>query len=131
DLGKPEGFVARQVSGWKKRWDLVKGDSPVVLMDALADRLAATLPAPPRASIVHNDLKLDNCAFEPSTPDRVASIFDWDMATLGDPLVDLGTVLKYWPDPSDPPGSRRTSRPGLLSMALPPRTQIATWYADF
>ena len=50
------------------------------------------MPAPSRASIVHNDLKLDNCQFDPADPDRVTSIFDWDMTTLGDPLIDLGTL---------------------------------------
>ena len=59
------------------------------------------MPNSPRPSILHNDYKLDNCQFDPSAPDRVKSIFDWDMATLGDPLVDLGTLLNYWPDPSD------------------------------
>jgi aminoglycoside phosphotransferase (APT) family kinase protein len=130
DLGRPEGFLARQVAGWKKRWDLVKGESGLGLMDELADQLAASLPPAQRVSIVHNDLKLDNCSFAPSQPDRVTSIFDWDMATLGDPLIDLGTLLNYWPDPSDPPTAHRTSRPGLLELGLPSRDQITAWYAE-
>ncbi len=52
------------------------------------------------------------------------------MATLGDPLVDLGTLLNYWPDPSDPPDARRTSRPGLLTAGLPTRAEITNWYAE-
>ena len=62
---------------------------------------------------MHNDLKLDNCQFDPADPDRVQSIFDWDMTTLGEPLVDLGTLLNYWPDPSDPPNAGRVSHEGL------------------
>ena len=76
-----------------------------------ADPSAAPGPAPRRASIVHNDLKLDNCQFAPENPDHVTSIFDWDMTTLGDPLVDLGTLLNYWPDPMDTEATQRGTRP--------------------
>ena len=69
-------------------------------------------------SIVHNDLKLDNCQFDPADPDRVLSIFDWDMTTLGDPLIDVGTLLNYWPDPGDSDGAQRASNPGLTHMGL-------------
>jgi len=95
DLGRPEGFAGRQVAGWAKRWELAKFDDSPVAMDELHERLVREIPAPSRVSIVHNDLKLDNCQFDPADPDRVASIFDWDMATLGDPLIDLGTLLGY------------------------------------
>jgi aminoglycoside phosphotransferase (APT) family kinase protein len=130
DLGRPDGFAARQVSGWKTRWDLVRPDDGPPLMDELPDRLAAMLPEPTRVSIVHNDLKLDNCQFEPDNPDRVRSIFDWDMTTLGEPLIDLGTLLNYWPDPSDPPNARRVSHEGLLSMGLPTRAEVTARYAE-
>jgi aminoglycoside phosphotransferase (APT) family kinase protein len=130
DLGKPAGFAARQVAGWKTRWDLVRPDDGNPLMDEVPERLAASVPEPTRVSIVHNDLKLDNCQFDPAVPDRVQSIFDWDMTTLGEPLVDLGTLLNYWPDPTDPPVSRRVSHEGLLHMGLPTRAEITTRYAD-
>jgi aminoglycoside phosphotransferase (APT) family kinase protein len=129
DLGKPDGFVERQVSGWAKRWALARFDDSPPAMDALHRRLERTTPAPSRASIVHNDLKLDNCQFTSGDPDRVASIFDWDMTTLGDPLIDLGTLLNYWPDPADPDGGQRASNPGLAKMGLPPRAEIAARYA--
>jgi aminoglycoside phosphotransferase (APT) family kinase protein len=70
---------------------------------------------------VHQPGPLDNCQFDPADPDRVASIFDWDMATLGDPLIDLGTLLNYWPDPADPEDAQRASYPGLAHMGLPTR----------
>jgi aminoglycoside phosphotransferase (APT) family kinase protein len=129
DLGRPEGFVERQVSGWAKRWELSKFDDSPAAMEELHQRLVAGMPAMSRASIVHNDLKLDNCQFDPANPDRVASIFDWDMATLGDPLIDLGTLLNYWPDPSDPPEASRASHPGLTRLGLPTRAEITTRYA--
>jgi aminoglycoside phosphotransferase (APT) family kinase protein len=130
DLGKPDGFAARQVAGWKTRWDLVRPDDGSPLMDEVPVRLAASVPAATRVSIVHNDLKLDNCQFDPADPDRVQSIFDWDMTTLGEPLVDVGTLLNYWPDPSDPPEARRVSHEGLLHMGLPTRAEITSRYAE-
>jgi aminoglycoside phosphotransferase (APT) family kinase protein len=129
DLGKPAGFTARQVSGWKRRWDLAKVDDAPALMDEVHARLVRGLPAPTRVSIVHNDLKLDNCQFDPADPDRVASIFDWDMTTLGDPLVDLGTLLNYWPDPADPESMDRGNHPGLRAMGLPTRAEVTARYA--
>jgi aminoglycoside phosphotransferase (APT) family kinase protein len=130
DLGKPDGFVERQLNGWAKRWELSKFDDSPPEMDELHRRLARGLPAPSRVSIVHNDLKLDNCQFDPTKPDRVASIFDWDMTTLGDPLIDLGTLLNYWPDPADPPDASRASHPGLTQMGLPTRAEITARYAS-
>ncbi|MEO5898762.1 MAG: phosphotransferase family protein [Ilumatobacteraceae bacterium] len=127
-LGRPEGFVERQVEGWHTRWGLVRPEDGPPQMDELPGRLKARLPAPTRVSIVHNDLKLDNCQFAPGEPDRVASIFDWDMTTLGEPLIDLGTLLNYWPDPGDSPDQRRVSHEGLLAMGLPSRAEIIDRY---
>lgn len=129
DLGRPAGFVERQVSGWARRWQLARFDDSPPAVEALHDRLARDTPAPTRVSIVHNDLKLDNCQFDPAAPDRVSAIFDWDMATLGDPLVDLGTLLNYWPDPADPPDAQRGNHPGLLQMGLPARAELVGRYA--
>jgi aminoglycoside phosphotransferase (APT) family kinase protein len=130
DLGKPEGFIERQLSGWARRWALAKVDDSPASMDELYRRLVGSMPAMSRVSIVHNDLKLDNCQFDPANPDRVASIFDWDMATLGDPLIDLGTLLNYWPDPADPEDSQRANNPGLTRMRLPTRAEITARYAE-
>jgi aminoglycoside phosphotransferase (APT) family kinase protein len=129
DLGRPEGFVERQVSGWARRWELARFEDSPAAMDDLHRRLLRRLPAMSRVSIVHNDLKLDNCQFDPGNPDRVASIFDWDMTTLGDPLIDLGTLLNYWPDPADPEHAQRTSHPGLARIGLPARAEIVAHYA--
>jgi len=129
DLGRPEGFVERQVSGWAKRWTLSRFDDSPPSMEEIHRRLASRLPAMSRVSIVHNDLKLDNCQFDPADPDRVVSIFDWDMTTLGDPLIDLGTLLNYWPDPADSEAMARGTRPGLARMGLPSRAEIVARYA--
>lgn len=129
-LGRPDGFVERQVTGWHTRWDLVRPDDGPPEMDAVPKRLLASLPEPTRVSFVHNDLKLDNCQFDPANPDRVQSIFDWDMTTLGEPLIDLGTLLNYWPDPSDPADAGRVSHQGMLEMGLPTRTEIIERYTE-
>ena len=130
DLGRPDGFVARQVSGWKKRWDLVADDRYDAGMSEIHARLERSMPAPQRVSFVHNDLKLDNCMFATGRPDELISFFDWDMTTLGDPLVDLGTLLNYWPDPSDPDDGSRASHDGMQRMGLPSRAEVAERYGE-
>jgi len=129
DLGRPKGFVERQVKGWKKRWDLVADPHHDAAMSAVHARLAASIPTAERVSLVHNDLKLDNCMFDPADPDRVIAFFDWDMTTLGDPLIDLGTLLNYWPDPSDA-GVSRGGHVGMERMGLPTRTEIKEIYGE-
>ena len=130
DLGRPDGFVARQLRGWKQRWDLVADDRYDTGMTQVHSELEAALPEPQRVSLVHNDLKLDNCMFDPADPDRVTSFFDWDMTTLGDPLVDIGTLLNYWPDPSDGVAEKRFNHVGMEHMGLPPRAEIVARYAE-
>lgn len=130
ELGRPQGFVQRQVHGWKQRWDRVADTRFDKQMTAVHASLEASLPSPQRESFVHNDLKLDNCMIDSADPDRIAAIFDWDMATLGDPLVDLGTLLSYWPDVSDPAGAARASHDGMRRMGLPSRAELIARYAQ-
>jgi aminoglycoside phosphotransferase (APT) family kinase protein len=95
-LGKPAGFVARQVSGWAERW-LRSRTEELAEMDALAEWLAARLPPDPRrATMVHGDFKLDNVMLDARDVGRVVGVFDWEMSAVGDPLVDLGILLAYW-----------------------------------
>jgi aminoglycoside phosphotransferase (APT) family kinase protein len=129
DLGRPDGFVERQVKGWKKRWDLVAAQEHDEAVCAVHARLEASIPAPQRVAFVHNDLKLDNCMFDPSDPDRVIAIFDWDMTTLGDPLIDLGALLNYWPEEGDPEGSR-IGHDGMARMGLPKRAELIARYGE-
>lgn len=98
DLGRPDGFVGRQVAGWTDRWRRSR-DEDVPAMESLATGLAEHQPAPQRASLIHNDLKLDNTMIN-DTGELIA-VFDWDMSTIGDPLVDLGTTLAYWEGPPE------------------------------
>ncbi len=99
DLGRPDGFVQRQIEGWARRWDAAK-TRDVAAMDEARRLLQTGLPKPQAVSILHNDYKLDNTMV--SGDGEVVAVFDWDMATRGDPLVDLGTLLAYWAEPDGP-----------------------------
>jgi aminoglycoside phosphotransferase (APT) family kinase protein len=95
-LGKAQGFVERQVRGWAERWNRSK-TSDVPEMEAVARWLVESLPPnPARAAIVHGDFKLDNLMLDAADPSRLVAVLDWEMAALGDPLVDLGILLAYW-----------------------------------
>jgi aminoglycoside phosphotransferase (APT) family kinase protein len=101
-FGKPEGYVRRQVEGWSRRWhDARTSDLPQ--MDSAAGWLAANMPPESGRAVIHNDYKLDNVLLDPADPARVVGVFDWEMATVGDPLMDLGTAMSYWIDGWDPP----------------------------
>lgn len=95
ELGKPEGYVSRQIQGWTKRYHDAKTDD-IPEMDQIADWLAANLPPESPPSLIHNDFKFDNVVFDPRAPEKIVAVLDWEMTTLGDPLMDLGTTLGYW-----------------------------------
>lgn len=94
-LGKPEGYVERQVRGWADRWERAKTEE-VSELDEVVRWLAAHIPPPVAPSLVHNDYKLDNIMLAADSPGRVEAVLDWEMTTLGDPLSDLGLALCYW-----------------------------------
>ncbi len=97
DFGRPGGYLDRQVATWRRQYDASRS-RPQPRLDALQDRLAASVPGSEgRAGIVHGDFRLDNAiVVGPPDAPRVAAVLDWEMATLGDPLVDLGMLGLYW-----------------------------------
>ncbi|MEA3502783.1 MAG: phosphotransferase family protein [Actinomycetota bacterium] len=99
DLGRPDEFVSRQVDGWVRRWDAAR-TREVADMDRAAEILSTTIPDPQGTVLLHNDYKLDNTMVDERG--SLVAVFDWDMATRGDPLVDLGTLVAYWVDPAAP-----------------------------
>lgn len=120
-VGRPEGYVERQVDGWTKRYISARTHEQADVDDA-ARWLARHLPERSAAALVHNDFKYDNLVLDPAEPSTILAVLDWEMATVGDPLLDLGTTLAYWVDRSDPPELRSlglgvTSLPGNLSRA--------------
>lgn len=98
-LGKPEGYVARQVSGWSERYIQAQTDDIPELRDAF-DWLARNQPMHSSVAFIHNDFKFDNVIIRDDA--SVAAVLDWEMATVGDPLMDLGTTLAYWAEEEDP-----------------------------
>jgi aminoglycoside phosphotransferase (APT) family kinase protein len=129
DLGKPNGYVARQVTGWIGRYTNAQTE-PVLSMDRLAQWLADHMPAASDAALVHNDYKYDNLVLDPEDLTRIVAVLDWEMATVGDPLMDLGTTLGYWVEPGDPGPMHAnavgpTAVPGSLT-----RQELVARYAD-
>lgn len=102
DLGKPNGYVRRQVLGWSKRFRAARTPD-VPDCEAVMAWLEANIPPETqRACIIHNDFKLDNIVLDPADPFRIIGVLDWEMCTIGDPLMDLGCTLGYWVQQDDP-----------------------------
>jgi aminoglycoside phosphotransferase (APT) family kinase protein len=117
DLGRHEGYVARQLKRWYGQWQQQKTrELPAV--DEVHDTLAARIPAQGPATVVHGDYRLDNCMVTPAGD--VAAVLDWEICTLGDPLADVGMLLVYWTGPDDPPSAWEgdaTTAPGFWNRA--------------
>lgn len=129
DLGRPEGYVARQVDGWTARYLAAKTDE-LPAVERAAAWLRSSMPEAGGAALVHNDFKYDNLVLDAEDLGRVVAVLDWEMATVGDPLMDLGTSLAYWVDPDDPPEVRMlplgpTALAGNLS-----RREVVLRYAE-
>jgi len=120
ELGSPQGYVKRQVEGWTRRYYNSRTDD-VPSIERLADWLQQNLPADSvKAALIHNDYKYDNIVLAPDDLGRVVAVLDWEMATIGDPLMDFGTSLGYWVDVQDPEEWQRygfglTARAGSLT----------------
>jgi aminoglycoside phosphotransferase (APT) family kinase protein len=102
DFGRPDGYVQRQVEGWSRRYKASKTDDAPdfeSIVTWINDKIP---PASVRATIIHNDYKLDNVVLNPDNPLDIIGILDWEMATIGDPLMDLGNSLAYWVQKDDP-----------------------------
>jgi aminoglycoside phosphotransferase (APT) family kinase protein len=126
DLGHPEGFVERQIDGWTRRW-FAAATRPVPDMEVASELLKNSVPIPQRVAILHNDYKLDNTMV--GDDGSLVAVFDWDMATRGDPLVDLGTLLAYWAQRDDPTYLVFGSR-GVAIGEVFPKDQVRVRYAE-
>lgn len=129
DLGKPIGFVERQIEGWYKRWHKAKVDD-LADMDEAYRWLRDNVPASMDATLVHNDYKLDNVMLDSDDPSKIVAIFDWDMCTLGDPLCDLGSLLCYWTEPDDPPYFQAMAMMPLGDLGFMTRKELVARYAE-
>ncbi|MEQ1586169.1 MAG: phosphotransferase family protein [Cyclobacteriaceae bacterium] len=100
-LGKPDGYVQRQVEGWTKRYTNSQTDD-IASMKEVTGWMQKNIPTSSHTSFIHNDFKYDNLVLNPNDLTDIIAILDWEMATVGDPLMDLGTTLAYWAEGSDP-----------------------------
>lgn len=133
DLGRPDGFLERQLSGWTKRWHAAQGGveaeraasetAPVI------DWLERRLPNSRAAALLHNDYRLDNCLLDTADPAHIVAVLDWDMCTRGDPLADLGYVLNYWVEPGDPEEWRQIAAMPTWREGFPSRAKAIQRYA--
>ncbi len=117
DLGHPEGYLLRQVDGWRRRWDKARHQDDLVA-EEVGEWLHQRLPRSPEPTLLHNDWRLDNMAVSEDDPGVCVAVYDWDMATRGDPLSDLGTLMGSWFDPGEAPeqlGMMPTTAPGWMS----------------
>lgn len=126
-LGKPEGYVQRQVEGWIKRYENSITDE-IKSLDEAAVWMKNNLPVSSRVAFIHNDFKYDNLVLAPNDLTKVIAVLDWEMATVGDPLMDLGTTLAYWAEATDADALKPfnlTWMPGNLT-----RQSVLTYYEE-
>lgn len=123
-LGKPDGFLERQVHGWADRWNRAQtgvnaDETPRMKMDRVIRWLVDRRPSSPAPTLVHNDYKLDNIMLSEDSADHVEAVLDWEMATVGDPLADLGLTLCYW---------TWAAAPQVRAREVPTLTSQQGWY---
>lgn len=129
DLGRVGGYVGRQIEGWTRRYEAARTRN-VPSFRKVTRWLAENQPDDVRTCIIHNDWRLDNVVLDPEDPTRIVAVLDWEMATLGDPLMDLGATLAYWVEPgarglAEQFRMQPSSLPGMLS-----REQLVERYLE-
>lgn len=130
DIGRGEGYVARQLEGWSERWRRACTDDVDDLGDLIA-WLEGRRPARDAATcVIHNDYRFDNIVLAADDPLRIIGVLDWEMATLGDPLMDLGNALAYWVQADDDAAFRRTRRQPTDAAGMLTRDDVVAWYAE-
>jgi aminoglycoside phosphotransferase (APT) family kinase protein len=125
-LGKGPGYPTRQVTGWSERYEKARTWN-VPSYRYVRDWLREHAPTDSGSCVIHNDWRFDNLVLAPEDPTRIVGVLDWELATIGDPLMDLGSALAYWVEADDQPLMRMTRRqpthlPGMRSAARSSRT---------
>jgi aminoglycoside phosphotransferase (APT) family kinase protein len=131
DFGKPQGYLERQLRRWTGQLDASR-NRPLPDLDAVTEWLQHHLPESGPATIVHGDYRMDNCMYAPEPPARILAIVDWEMATIGDPLADLGYLLSFWREPGDPQVGLLSDDSFNVSLlpGFPMRRELVQRYAE-
>lgn len=129
ELGKGAGYVRRQIEGWSKRFRKARTDN-VSDCETVMRWLDRNMPEDVATCVIHNDFRFDNVVLDPSDPLEVIGVLDWEMATLGDPLMDLGNSLAYWVQADDDEffqsvRQQPTHLPGMMT-----REEVVAYYAE-
>lgn len=128
DLGRPEGYVERQVRNWSKQYLTAATDDVPIATKVMA-WMQEQQPKQYDHSLIHNDFKYDNVVFKDNSWSEITAILDWEMCTLGDPLMDLGTSLGYWTTATDPAIMKQGLPSPTVMEGNPSRTDIVQEYA--
>ncbi|HEY6779943.1 MAG TPA: phosphotransferase family protein, partial [Thermoleophilaceae bacterium] len=127
DLGRGPGYVARQVAGWSERYTRARTWN-VPSFKRVMRWLDANQPADVATCVIHNDFRLDNLVLDPTDPVQVRGVLDWELATIGDPLMDLGSALAYWVEAGDGFGMQRFRRQPSQLAGMPTRRELVERY---
>ncbi|WP_372815318.1 phosphotransferase family protein [Psychrobacter sp.] len=129
NLGRGEGYCERQVAGWDKRY--VKAKTPNVPSFALVRQwLGKHTPADSKTCLIHNDWRFDNVILDAADPTKVIGVLDWEMATLGDPLMDLGSALAYWIEEDDNIIMQQSRRQPTHLKGMMTRDEVVAYYLE-
>lgn len=129
EFGHPDGFLGRQVRGWIERYERARTED-VPAAGRLTAWLAAHVPESPAPALIHNDFKLNNMVFGGDDLAEVAGVLDWEMATVGDPLLDLAVFLSYWVEADDPLEMRGLLPTVTAQAGFPRREELMGWYGE-
>lgn len=130
DFGRPEGYVARQIGGWNRRFEKAWTDD-IEKFEDVRDWLEAKMPATEMGvGILHGDYRIDNCILQQNDPTKINAVLDWEISALGDPLMDLGNTLSYWIQADDPPEMHGMVRQPSTAPGMMTRQDILDFYAD-
>jgi aminoglycoside phosphotransferase (APT) family kinase protein len=128
-FGKPSGYLERQLRRFNGLWEINK-TRELPLVQEVGDWLASNMPESPDATIVHGDFRLGNTMFATGAPARLVAVFDWEMATIGDPLADLGYLCTTWSEAEDPPLGRFELGRVTRAAGFPTRAELVARYEE-
>lgn len=129
DFGRPDGYVQRQIDGWTRRYLRAKTDE-VDSIERTAQWLHDNMPPERSVALIHNDYKYDNVVLDSAEWRNIIAVLDWEMATVGDPLMDLGTALGYWVEADDPPVMQLLALSPTTLPGNPTRAEFVAMYAE-